>query len=202
MNIVVVGSQWGDEGKGKLIDILSEHSDITVRYQGGNNAGHTVVVGKEEYIFHLLPSAILHKGKVCVIGNGVVIDPKALLKEINDLSRRRVRVGAQRLKISGHAHVVMPYHRILDGLRESKRKNKIGTTGRGIGPCYADKVSRCGIRMVDLLNPRILKSKLEDNLQEKIEIFRKVYGQPGYSFPAIYKEYLKYGKFLKPFICD
>jgi len=175
MNIVVVGSQWGDEGKGKLIDILSEHSDITVRYQGGNNAGHTVVVGNQEYIFHLLPSAILHKGKVCVIGNGVVVDPKALLKEIDDLARRGIKVGARRLKISGHAHVVMPYHRILDGLRESKRKNKIGTTGRGIGPCYADKVSRCGIRMIDLLNPRVLKSKLDDNLREKNEIFQKVF---------------------------
>jgi len=202
MNIVVVGSQWGDEGKGKLIDILSERRDITVRYQGGNNAGHTVVVGEDEYIFHLLPSAILHKGKVCVIGNGVVIDPKALLKEINDLSRRRVRVGAQRLKISGHAHVVMPYHRILDGLRESKRKNKIGTTGRGIGPCYADKVSRCGIRMIDLLNPRVLQSKLEDNLREKNEIFQKVFNAKGYALKDIYGEYREYGKKLAPYLCD
>lgn len=202
MNIVVVGSQWGDEGKGKLIDILSEHSDITVRYQGGNNAGHTVVVGDQEYVFHLLPSAILHKGKVCVIGNGVVIDPKALLKEINDLARRGIKVGAQRLKISGHAHVVMPYHRILDGLRESKRKNKIGTTGRGIGPCYADKVSRCGIRMIDLLNQRVLKSKLDDNLREKNEIFQKVFNTKGFSFRGIYEEYLEYGKKLSPYVCD
>ncbi len=202
MNIVVVGSQWGDEGKGKLIDILSQNSDITVRYQGGNNAGHTVVVGNQEYVFHLLPSAILHKGKVCAIGNGVVIDPKALLKEINDLSRRGIKVGAQRLKISGHAHVVMPYHRILDGLRESKRKNKIGTTGRGIGPCYADKVSRCGIRMIDLLNPRVLRSKLEDNLREKNEIFRKVFNAKGFPFANIYEEYLGYGKELAPYICD
>ena len=202
MNIVVVGSQWGDEGKGKLIDILSEHSDITVRYQGGNNAGHTVVVGSQEYVFHLLPSAILHKGKVCVIGNGVVIDPKALLKELDDLCLRGIKVGAQRLKISGHAHVVMPYHRILDGLRESKRKNKIGTTGRGIGPCYADKVSRCGIRMVDLLNPRILKLKLEDNLREKNEIFRKVFNAPGFPFENIYHEYLEHGKKLAPYVCD
>src|SRR3990167_3490221 len=194
MNIVVVGSQWGDEGKGKLIDILSEHSDITVRYQGGNNAGHTVVVGAQEYVFHLLPSAILHKGKVCVIGNGVVIDPKALLKEINDLSRRGIKVGAARLKISGHAHVVMPYHRILDGLRESKRKNKIGTTGRGIGPCYADKVTRCGIRVVDLLNPGVLKAKLEDNLAEKNEIFSRVYDRTDFTFGDIYKEYLEYGE--------
>lgn len=202
MNIVVVGSQWGDEGKGKLIDILSEYSDITVRYQGGNNAGHTVVVGNQEYVFHLLPSAILHKGKTCVIGNGVVIDPKALLKEIDDLSRRGIKVGAQRLKISGHAHVVMPYHRILDGLRESKRKNKIGTTGRGIGPCYADKVSRCGIRMVDLLNPRVLQTKLEDNLREKNEIFRKVFDTKSFPFKNIYGEYWAYGKKLAPYVCD
>ncbi len=202
MNTVVVGAQWGDEGKGKLIDILSKDTDITVRYQGGNNAGHTVVVGNEEYIFHLLPSAILHKGKSCVIGNGVVIDPKALLDEIDGLKKRGMKITPERLRISGFAHVVMPYHRILDGLRESKRMNKIGTTGRGIGPCYADKVARCGIRMIDLLNPTILKSKLEDNLLEKNEIFTKVYGRDDFSFPDIYEEYLNYGKKLAPFVCD
>ncbi len=202
MNIVVVGSQWGDEGKGKLIDILSQDSDITVRYQGGNNAGHTVVVKDKVHVFHLLPSAILHRGKVCVIGNGVVIDPKALLEEISTLAKQGLMITPQRLKISGHAHVVMPYHRILDGLRESKRKNKIGTTGRGIGPCYADKVTRCGIRMVDLLNPRILKAKLEDNLREKNEIFSKVFKTRDFSFDAIYKEYLGHGKKMKGFICD
>ncbi len=202
MNVVVVGSQWGDEGKGKLIDILSQESDITVRYQGGNNAGHTVVVGNQEYIFHLLPSAILHRDKVCVIGNGVVVDPGALLKELENLHAKGIGVTAQRLKISGRSHVVMPYHRILDGFRESLRKNKIGTTGRGIGPCYADKVTRCGIRMVDLLNPGILRARLEDNLREKNEIFRKVYGEKGFSFPGLYKEYLDYGRRLAPYICD
>ena len=202
MNLAVVGAQWGDEGKGKLIDILSRDVDITVRYQGGSNAGHTVVVGDEEYIFHLLPSAILHQGKVCVIGNGVVINPGALLGEMDGLAKRGISVPAQRLKISGCSHVVMPYHMILDGLRESKRKNKIGTTGRGIGPCYADKVERCGIRMVDLLNPRVLRSKLEDNLLEKNEIFRKVFNQKGFSFPEIYKEYLGYGQRLRSYICD
>src|SRR3989338_5924592 len=136
MNIVAVGAQWGDEGKGKLIDILSKNADITVRYQGGNNAGHTVVVGDQEYIFHLIPSAILHKDKVCVIGNGAVVDPKALLYELDELKKRKISVSPQRFKISGLCHVVMPYHRILDGLRESKREIKIGTTGRGIGPCY------------------------------------------------------------------
>ena len=202
MNIAVIGAQWGDEGKGKLIDILSKDKDVTVRYQGGNNAGHTVVVGQKEYIFHLLPSAILHRGKVCVIGNGVVVDPKALIGEIKDLEKRGLNVTSKRLKISGRCHIVMPYHRILDGLRESKRKNKIGTTGRGIGPCYADKVQRCGVRLVDLLNPRILRQKLEDNLAEKNEVFYKVFGKKNFSFGDIYKEYLGYGKKLKPYICD
>jgi adenylosuccinate synthase len=202
MNIVVIGAQWGDEGKGKLIDFLSKDMDIAVRYQGGNNAGHTVVVGEKLYVFHLLPSAILHPDKICVIGNGVVIDPKALVQEISDLKQRGVRITPQQLKISERAHVVMPYHRILDGLRESIRNNKIGTTGRGIGPCYADKVSRCGIRIIDLLNPHVLKSKLADNLREKNEIFRKVYGRTDFRFPDIYEEYLTYGKMLRPFVCD
>lgn len=202
MNFVVVGVQWGDEGKGKLIDFLSDKVDITVRYQGGNNAGHTVVVNEEEYIFHLLPSAILHQQKVCVIGNGVVIDPRALIQEIRDLKKRRIPVKTNQLKISGNAHVVMPYHRILDGLRESKRYNKIGTTGRGIGPCYADKINRCGIRMIDLMNARVFQSKLEDNLREKNEMFKKVFRHPEYSFEDIYHEYLRFGKILKPYVCD
>ncbi|MBF0522659.1 MAG: adenylosuccinate synthase [Candidatus Omnitrophica bacterium] len=202
MNIVVIGSQWGDEGKGKLIDILSQNTDITARYQGGNNAGHTVIVDDKQYIFHLLPSAILHEGKVCVIGNGVVVDPKALLVEIEELAGKGIKVSAERLRISGLCHVVMPYHRILDGLRETKRKNKIGTTGRGIGPCYADKVTRCGIRVIDLLNPKMLKEKLADNLREKNEIFRKVYGRNDFRFRNIYQEYLAYGKALAPYVCD
>ena len=202
MNLVVVGSQWGDEGKGKLIDIISKDMDITVRFQGGNNAGHTVVVGNKEYVFHLLPSAILHKGKVCVIGNGVVVDPKALLQEIADLEKQGLKVSERRFKISDRCHMVMPYHRVLDGLRETKRKNKIGTTGRGIGPCYADKVTRCGIRLVDLLNPKMLEAKLKDNLSEKNETFRKVFGKKGYAFDEIYKEYLSYGRKLKKYVCD
>lgn len=202
MNVVVVGAQWGDEGKGKLIDIISQDADITARYQGGNNAGHTVCVGNKEYVFHLLPSAILHRGKVCVIGNGVVVDPVALLDEINGLKKKGINVTPRRLKISGRCHVVMPYHRILDGLRETKRKNKIGTTGRGIGPCYADKVTRCGIRIIDLLNPNILKSKLQDNLREKNEVFRKVFNHKKFSFKGIYKEYVAFGKKLAPYVCD
>jgi len=202
MNLVVVGAQWGDEGKGKLIDILSEGVDITVRYQGGNNAGHTVIVGDKEYVFHLIPSAILRPKKVCVIANGVVIDPKALLEEIDDLKKRGLPMTGAQLKIAANAHVVMPYHRVMDQLREGKRANKIGTTGRGIGPCYSDKVGRMGIRVIDLLNPTVLKAKLADNLNEKNDIFVKVYGFKNYDFSEIYNEYIKFGKRLKPYICD
>jgi len=201
MNIVIVGTQWGDEGKGKLIDILSREVDYIVRYQGGNNAGHTVVVGGQEYIFHLVPSGILHKGKICCIGNGVVVDPEALLKEVSGLVKVGINIGA-RLKISSLAHVIMPYHKILDSLRETKRAHKIGTTGRGIGPCYADKINRCGIRMVDLLNRGVFRDKLNDNLKEKNEIFRKVYAHQGFNLDKIYREYLHYGKILSKYICD
>jgi adenylosuccinate synthase len=202
MNIVVVGAQWGDEGKGKLIDILSKDVDITVRYQGGSNAGHTVIVGKEQYVFHLLPSAILRKGKVCVIGNGVVVDPKALLEEIDSLKKRGIAVTPRQLKIAVNSHIVMPYHRVLDGLREKMREHKIGTTGRGIGPCYADKVTRCGIRMVDLLNKNVFADKLKDNLLEKNEYFKKVFGQSGFRADEIFGEYMGYAERLRPYVCD
>jgi len=201
MNIVVVGTQWGDEGKGKIIDCLARRVDFIVRYQGGNNAGHTVVTGNKEHIFHLLPSGVLHKGTVCCIGNGVVIDPEILLKEISEIKKDGISVDG-RLKISSLAHVILPYHKILDQLRETKRKHKIGTTGRGIGPCYADKISRCGIRTVDLLNKNVLKEKLKDNLKEKNEIFRKVYGHKGFSFETVYRCYLDYGRRLAKYICN
>ncbi len=201
MNIIIVGAQWGDEGKGKIIDILSQEADYIVRYQGGNNAGHTVVVGGREHIFHLIPSGILHPGKICCIGNGVVVDPAVLLQELAELKREGIGF-AGRLKISSLAHVIMPYHKILDQLRETKRTHKIGTTGRGIGPCYSDKINRCGIRMVDLLNPRVFKEKLKDNLKEKNEIFKKVYGHAGYSFKKTYREYLGFGRELLPFIAN
>lgn len=201
MNTVIVGTQWGDEGKGKIIDILSAKVDYIVRYQGGNNAGHTVVVNNQEYIFHLMPSGILHKGKICCIGNGVVIDPAVLLEEIRGLAACGINIDG-RLKISSLAHVILPYHRILDKLREKKRAHKIGTTGRGIGPCYADKIIRCGIRMIDLLNPAVLRDKLKDNLKEKNEVFRKVYGHRGFQFGDVFKEYLNYGKTFSPYICD
>jgi adenylosuccinate synthase len=201
MNTVIVGTQWGDEGKGKVIDILAENMDYIVRYQGGNNAGHTVIVDGSEHIFHLIPSGILHPGKVCCIGNGVVIDPIVLLEELAGLKVAGVRFE-QRFKVSYLAHVIMPYHKILDQLREKKRAHKIGTTGRGIGPCYADKISRCGIRVIDLLKPRVLREKLLDNLNEKNSIFRKVYGHPGYNFADIYRTYKAYGKALEPYACD
>jgi adenylosuccinate synthase len=201
MNIVIVGTQWGDEGKGKIIDILSRKADYIVRYQGGNNAGHTVVVQDKEFIFHLIPSGILHKGKVCCIGNGVVIDPAVLIREIEDLKKAGIHVE-KRLKISSLAHLILPYHKILDQLRETKRTQKIGTTGRGIGPSYADKINRCGIRMLDLLNPGVFRDKLKDNLKEKNEIFKKVYHHPGFDFASIYKEYLNYGRKFSPYICN
>ena len=201
MNIVIVGTQWGDEGKGKIIDILSEKSDYIVRYQGGNNAGHTVVAGNKEYVFHLIPSGILHKGKICVIGNGVVVDPGVLIQEINGLRTQGITVD-NRLKLSSLAHVILPYHKILDQLRETKRTHKIGTTGRGIGPCYADKTIRCGIRMIDLMNPRVFGDKLKDNLKEKNEIFKKVYRHGGFNFNKIYKEYLNYGRLFSRYICN
>lgn len=201
MNTIIVGAQWGDEGKGKIIDILSADADYIVRYQGGSNAGHTVVVKGQEYIFHLIPSGILHADKICCIGNGVTVDPQALIKEIEGLDKMGINIDA-RLKISHLAHLIMPYHKILDSLRESKRTYKIGTTGRGIGPCYADKVNRCGIRMVDLLNPRVFKEKLKDTLKEKNEILRKVYGHPEFSFEEILKEYTVYAKVLSKYISN
>jgi adenylosuccinate synthase len=175
--------------------------DCVVRYQGGSNAGHTVVVDGKEYIFHLIPSGILHRGKTCCIGNGVVIDPQLLIKEIDGLGAAKIDIR-RRLKISDLAHVIMPYHKILDKLRETKRVHKIGTTGRGIGPCYSDKINRCGIRMIDLLNPEIFKEKLRDNLKEKNEIFKKVYGHKEFSFNEICNVYLRYAKVLAPYICN
>lgn len=201
MNTVIVGLQWGDEGKGKLIDILAKDADYIVRYQGGNNAGHTVVVNGKSHIFHLIPSGILHKDTICLIGNGVVIDPEALLEEIEKLKKEKIDYHG-RLKISNQAHVIFPYHRIMDSLRESKRHLRIGTTGRGIGPCYADKVARCGIRICDLFNRKLFAQKLKDNLTEKNDIFRKAFAHKGFEFKALYQQYGAYAKKLKPYVCN
>ncbi len=202
MNTVLVGLQWGDEGKGKVIDYLCRESDVVVRFQGGNNAGHTVVVNGKKFVFHLIPSGILRKEKICVIGNGVVIDPEVLIGEIGCLKKVGIKVSDKNLKISALAHVIMPYHRIMDSLREKKRMQKIGTTKRGIGPCYADKVARCGIRMLDLIDPKKFKLKLEDNILEKNLIFKRVYKFKGFSYKEIYQQYREYAKALKPYVCD
>ena len=199
-NTVILGAQWGDEGKGKVIDIFSAKADFIVRYQGGNNAGHTVVIGEDEFILHLIPSGILHKGKVCIIGNGVVVDPKALLEEVDMLEKKGISV-AGRLLISEEAHVIFPYHRRLDELKEEQKK-KIGTTKKGIGPCYADKVARSGIRIIDLLNENTFKDKLKANLEEKNAILTKIYGVEGFSFDGLYREYLEYGSMIKKYVAN
>jgi len=170
---VLVGSQWGDEGKGKIVDILSEQYKIVARYQGGANAGHTVIIGDKKYILHLIPSGILREDVICVIGNGVVIDPTALLEEIELLEKNGIKVEG-RLFISHNAHLIMPYHKLLDSINESG-DTKIGTTGRGIGPCYIDKFARKGIRIVDLLDRVELEKQIRMNLKEKNELLKKVY---------------------------
>nr|MBP7056839.1 adenylosuccinate synthase [Candidatus Omnitrophota bacterium] len=184
----------------KVIDVYSRKVDIIVRYQGGNNAGHTVVIGEDKFVLHLIPSGILHKGKICVIGNGVVVDPKALLEEITMLRGRGIDVDG-RLFISEEAHIILPYHWKLDSIKEEK-KGKIGTTKKGIGPCYADKVARSGIRAVDLLNGEVLKYKLKTNLEDKNAILDRIYGTSGFDFDELYKEYLGYGKLIKRYICN
>lgn len=184
---VVVGGQWGDEGKGKIIDILSRDADIIVRYQGGNNAGHTVVIDNEEFILHLIPSGVLRKGKICVIANGVVVDPEALLKEIGMLKEKGVEVDS-RLLISESCHVIFPYHKIID----KRRGIRIGTTGRGIGPCYVDKMARCGIRMADLIDKDELKKKLYMNLQDSRE----------FNVEEICNEYAGYGAKIKKYFSN
>ncbi len=199
MNIVVVGAQWGDEGKGKIIDYLSRDADFVVRYQGGNNAGHTIVIGDNRFVLHLIPSGILHKGKICIIGNGVVVDPKALLEEIYGLKKKGIKIGSN-LLVSDQSHVIFPYHKVLDELRE--RKRKIGTTGRGIGPCYADKLGRVGIRLADLMDKEIFADKLKLNLSEKNELLEKVYNLKGFSFKKIYEEYLGYAALMRRYITN
>lgn len=200
-SVVLIGAQWGDEGKGKVTDFLAEQAELVVRYQGGNNAGHTVVVGEEEFKLHLIPSGILYPEKICVIGNGVVIDPKVLLGELDYLVARGVKID--NLKISARAHVIMPYHNRLDELQEeAKGANKIGTTKRGIGPAYMDKSARVGIRMVDLLEKDVFEAKLEANLEEKNMLFERVYEVEGFTKEGILDEYLGYAERLRRFVDD
>ena len=202
MNTVVVGAQWGDEGKGKIIDSLSAKADLVARSQGGNNAGHTVYRDGQRFVMHLIPSGILHKGVTCVIGNGVVIDPSELIKEIRELEQSGISVR-KRLWVSEQCHVIFPYHRIYDRLREEKKGYiRIGTTGRGIGPCYSDQALRSGIRLIDLYEPELFRSRLELSLKEKNEIFRHLYGFKGFAFREIYNTYLQYARELKPYVAD
>ena len=199
--IVIVGAQWGDEGKGKITDLLAQRADAVVRFQGGNNAGHTIVRGGETWKLHLIPSGILHRGKLCVIGNGVVIDPRVLTDELEELRRRRVDISS--LRISANAHLIMPYHLMLDHAGEAKLgKLEIGTTRRGIGPCYADKAARLGIRMQDLLDEKILKQKIVAALEPKRLSLRSFAKDPKLDLQTMTDEYLNYGHRLERLIGD
>ncbi len=199
--VVVVGTQWGDEGKGKIVDVLSEEADLIVRYQGGHNAGHTVVINNEKFILHLIPSGILHRDKLCIIGNGVVIEPGALLEEIDGLRKRGIEVG-NNLLISKNAHLIMPYHILLDTHSEKTTKVKIGTTGRGIGPAYTHKAQRLGIRAVDLLEPELFKEKLERNLEEINFILKERYGLQPLDPARVFNDYLGFAEKLRGHISD
>lgn len=200
-NTILVGAQWGDEGKGKIIDVLTEQADVVVRSQGGANAGHTVRVGAKEYILHLIPSGILRRGKVCLIGNGVVINPTSLVGELDGLKQKKVNVKG-RLYISDKAHLVMPYHCELEACAERiKGKNKIGTTLRGIGPAYGDKIARTGLRMADLVDTKKLESLLRARVREANRLI-KAFGGKTVSFKAVYEEYSKAARRLKPFVAN
>jgi adenylosuccinate synthase len=199
--VVVVGTQWGDEGKGKITDYLAEKADVVARYQGGNNAGHTIVFAGNTYKLHLIPSGIFYKNKICVMGNGFVIDPKALIKEIEYLHSHKV--STDNLRISNRAHVILPYHIKLDSVEEdAKGTNKIGTTRRGIGPAYTDKAARVGIRIADLLDPEEFERKLRRNLEEKNRLFEKVYRAEGFTIEDLLAEYLAIAEILRPYVTD
>ena len=201
-NIIVVGAQWGDEGKGKVVDLLAPCVDAVVRYQGGNNAGHTVVVGKDKFVLQTIPSGILHAGTRCVIGCGVVIDPASLIQEMESLVRRGVSFDGN-FYISKNAHLIMPYHPALDRASESQAgRRRIGTTGKGVGPAYADKAARIGIRMADLLDEQLFREKLEANVFEKNRLLREIYDTESFSVEGILGPYLRYAGWLAPYITD
>jgi adenylosuccinate synthase len=200
-NTILVGAQWGDEGKGKIIDVLTEDADIVVRTQGGNNAGHTVFIGDKKFVLHLIPSGILRKKKTCVIGNGVVVDPVSLVSEIEGLRKLNINVNGN-LFLSETAHLVFPYHRELDEQREIlKGKNKIGTTKRGIGPAYGDKAARTGLRVIDLIHPERFEEKLKFKIKENNEIL-KAFGAKPLSFKKVHEDYREAGDYLKPFVAN
>lgn len=207
-NIVIIGTQWGDEGKGKIADVFTEFADVVVRFQGGNNAGHTLIVSGHKTVLHVIPSGVLTPGVTCVIGNGVVLDPEACLQEIDEVKARGFlkerKAGDDRpLLISETAHVIFPYHRRIDKLRELKKgDDKIGTTGRGIGPTYEDKMGRMGIRVCELIDPALFRRRLEAVLPEKNLYIEKILGGDPFTFDEIYVPYRKFGKRLAPYVCD
>jgi adenylosuccinate synthase len=199
-NVVIVGAQWGDEGKGKIVDLLTQYADTVVRFQGGNNAGHTIVLKGERFVFHLIPSGILYEKKKCIIGNGVVLDPEVLIEEIREVKKRGYFKDDSQLMISEETHLILPYHRKIDIARE--RIFKIGTTGRGIGPAYEDKVARCGIRMVDLLDEKIFQKKLKDNLVQKNIYLVQVLKEDRFKFSEIFDKYLHFKNQIEKYVKD
>ena len=201
-SVVIVGTQWGDEGKGKIVDLLTRYADCIVRFQGGNNAGHTLVVEGQQYIFHIIPSGILYEDKRCMIGNGVIIDPTVLLKELDELKQKGLPVTPERMVISENAHLILEYHKNIDIAQESSLSDdkKIGTTGRGIGPCYVDKVGRVGVKVGDLLDHSLLKDKIQSGVEEKNFLLTKKFGATPLSFETVFNQLLEYGDRLKPFI--
>lgn len=202
-NVVIIGAQWGDEGKGKVVDIYTEYADDIVRYQGGNNAGHTLVVGNDKVVLHLIPSGILHEGKRCIIGNGVVLDPEVFIKEIVKLKESGRIKNDSCLLLSESLHIIMPYHKRIDIAREAKSgATKIGTTGRGIGPCYEDKIGRRGIRLMDLLNKEVFARKLKEFLVEKNFILKTMLGEEPCDYDAILAEYCGYAEVLRKYVAD
>ncbi|MEQ1848135.1 MAG: adenylosuccinate synthase, partial [Nitrospira sp.] len=201
-NLVIIGAQWGDEGKGKIVDILAQNADIVVRYQGGSNAGHTVINDRGTFVFHLIPSGILYRGTLCAIGNGVVVDPGSLIEEMDHLQGQGVRFG-KNFVMSQRAHVILPYHKAIDRASEqSKGSRKIGTTGRGIGPSYADKMARIGILMGDLLNPSLFRKKLEENLVEMNWFLERLYKVETFQVDKVFDQYMGYADRLKSYIVD
>src|SRR5947199_3932203 len=202
MVIAVIGAQWGDEGKGKIVDLLAERFDVVVRYQGGHNAGHSVQIGNQSFVLHLLPSGIVHEGKTCVLGNGMVIDPKAFFEEADRLMAQGITVTPERVKVSSRAHLILPYHRALDHTSEERLGNeKIGTTLRGIGPAYEDKAGRRGIRVADAMSPDLLKLRIERNLEEANRII-VLFGQQPLRADEILAEISPLVERLRPFVCE
>ncbi|MEM8712077.1 MAG: adenylosuccinate synthetase, partial [Planctomycetota bacterium] len=202
-SLSVFGAQWGDEGKGKIIDLLSDRVDLVVRYQGGANAGHTVVVDGEKWVLHLIPSGILHEGKLNVIGSGVAIDPVKLLGELDGLKERGLEVGPDRLLIAANAHVIFEQHKHIDGLSERwKGSGRIGTTGRGIGPAYSDKAARIGLRIADLLDPERCAERLRANLAEKNALIQRVHEEPPLPVDELVDRYSALGARLRPYVAD